>query len=76
MQSLLGYRSKDTVPARFPLPAGAETVTESFGTQRCALVSDEATVVTITSSSVSVHGGVVGDSVGVRGIAAVTATQW
>ena len=46
--------SNDTVPARLP-PAVAETVTESLGTQVCALVSDEGTVLTTTSSFVSSH---------------------
>ena len=44
----------EKVPARLP-PAGAETVAESLGTQRCAVVSDDATVLTMTSSLSSVH---------------------
>ncbi len=54
MQSPLAYSVNVTVPARLP-PAGAETVAESFGTQFCALVSDDGTVFTVTSSLVSVH---------------------
>ena len=54
-QLLPRKRSNVTVPARLPLPAGAVTVTESFGTQVCALVSDAATVETTTSSPVSSH---------------------
>ena len=42
LQLPLAYRENDTVPARLP-PAGADTVTESLGTQFCALVKDEAT---------------------------------
>ena len=43
------YSANDTVPARSP-PAGAETVTESFGTQVCALVSEEGTAFTVKHS--------------------------
>ena len=42
------------MPARLP-PAGALTVTESFGTHFWALVRDDATLVTLTSSAVSVQ---------------------
>ena len=42
------------MPARVP-PAGALTVAESFGTQLWAVEIDEATVVTVTSSFVSVQ---------------------
>jgi hypothetical protein len=49
-----GYSVNDTVPARFP-PADAEIVAESFGTHLCAVVIDDGTLVTVTSSSVSVQ---------------------
>ena len=46
--------SNGTVPARLPLPAGAET-SPSPGTHVWAVVIDEATVLTVTSSLVSVQ---------------------
>jgi hypothetical protein len=51
----VGYRSNDTVPARLPVPAGAEMVAESFGTHRWAVVSDDGTDVTATFSAASVQ---------------------
>jgi hypothetical protein len=52
VQLLVGYSVKKTLPARSP-PADALMVAESFGTQVCAVVMDEGTEVTTTSSSVS-----------------------
>ena len=54
VQLALVKNLNDTVPTRAP-PAVAETVTESLGTQVWALVSDDGTLVTDTSSAVSVQ---------------------
>jgi hypothetical protein len=72
---LLLYRSNDTVPARLP-PAAALMVAESFGTQRCAVLIDEGTVVTVTSSAVSVQAALWVMPLVFGELPLYTATQW
>ncbi len=64
-----------TEPARAP-PEGALTVAESFGTQRWAVEIDEATVVTVTSSSVSEQAALWVFALVLGELPLYSATQW
>ena len=63
------------MPARAP-PAGALIVAESFGTQAWAVVIDELTLLTVTSSLVSVQAALWVTPLVFGGFPLYSATQW